>query len=510
MSDLDPLVGWGLRPVQAADHPALNPYLTSLADPLSDYTFSQIFTWRNSLRILWRQLHGHLCVFANGAGDLTLLIPPIGTGNGGGDAALAAAFELMDDYNAQHRVPERSRVEYASAELLARFDASRVAPEPMGTDYVYDVNRMIDLAGGDLASKRQAKNRFVRDHAHRVERYDAARHLAGCVALLESWKVHQDAQHPAEPTTNAIKRQKESLATELALRHADELGLKGLVVYVTRADGGESIRGFTFGEPLGRDQSSIVVEKTDLAVKGLAQFIFSEFCRQCWSDRPLVNAGDDWGLETLAWTKNSYRPVKLLQKYLLRKVPAVAVAVPPIDSGMGVSPMHDRDGHATGKPVIRAARKDDLPAMLELEQACFDAYRLSPRQLQYHQRNPNSVLRVAERGGRVIGHALALVRHHRSGMSGRLYSLVVRADGRGQGIGRDLLTDILADLVGRGVKRIYLEVERTNTVAIALYERLGFRSVGALPDYYGAGRDGVHMVAEITTRAPVPAPPIAA
>ena len=88
-------------------------------------------------------MHGHLCVFANGAGDLTLLMPPIGSGAGGGDAALAAAFELMDDYNARHRVPDRSRVEYASAELLARFDPARVSARPMGTDYVYDVNRMI-------------------------------------------------------------------------------------------------------------------------------------------------------------------------------------------------------------------------------------------------------------------------------------------------------------------------------------------------------------------------------
>ena len=47
----------------------------------------------------------------------------------------------------------------------------------MGFDYVYDVNRMIDLAGGDLASKRQAKNRFLRNYAYRVEPYSAARHL---------------------------------------------------------------------------------------------------------------------------------------------------------------------------------------------------------------------------------------------------------------------------------------------------------------------------------------------
>ena len=70
--------GWGLRNVEASDAATLSAYFATLAEPLSDYTFSQIFTWRNSLRLLWRELHGHLCVFANGTGDLTLLLPPIG------------------------------------------------------------------------------------------------------------------------------------------------------------------------------------------------------------------------------------------------------------------------------------------------------------------------------------------------------------------------------------------------------------------------------------------------
>ena len=135
-------------------------------------SFAQLFTWRNSLRILWKEIQGHLCVFANGTGDLTLLLPPIG--DTGGDRALAAAFELMDDYNAVHGAPNRSRVEYVSDELLIRFSPQAIHVEPMGADYVYDLRRMIDLAGGDLAGKRQAKNRFCRNYDHRVEPYDPA------------------------------------------------------------------------------------------------------------------------------------------------------------------------------------------------------------------------------------------------------------------------------------------------------------------------------------------------
>src|SRR6266550_3837922 len=179
--DEDPLSGLGLVQVQLTHRATMDRYFQSLNTPLSDYTFAQIFSWRNSLRIAWTQIHGHLCVFANGTGDLTLLIPPVGDTNS--DAALRQAYEIMDEYNDAAGVPDRSRVEYVSDELLARFNVSTSDVTPLGADYVYDVNRMIDLAGGALASKRQAKNRFMRNYQYRVERYDKAKHLGACRRL---------------------------------------------------------------------------------------------------------------------------------------------------------------------------------------------------------------------------------------------------------------------------------------------------------------------------------------
>ena len=43
----------------------------------------------------------------------------------------------------------------------------------------------------------------------------------------------------------------------------------------------------------------------------------------------------------------------------------------------------------------------------------------------------------------------------------------------------------------------YLEVEQANTAAVNLYETLGFRSLGSLTDYYGEGRNGLHMVCDV-------------
>jgi len=483
----DPFSGYGLRPVHLADRDTFTAFFQSLRQPLSDYTFSQIYTWRNSLHIVWGVLAGHLCVFANGSGDLTLLIPPIGDTNG--DNALRAAFDLMNDYNSKQGVPERTRVEYASEELLARFDRARLNVVPMGTDYIYDTQRMIDLAGGDLASKRQAKNRFCRLYEHRVETYGAAQHLEGCLALLERWRTHQDAQHLEEPNINAIKRQKETIATELALRSSAELGFKGLVVHVKDPATHEwSLRGFTFGEYLGADQSSIVIEKTDLEVKGLAQFIFSEFCRRYFADRPLCNVGDDWGLESLAWTKISYRPVKLLQKYAMTMARSTGIS---------------RASSAPAQVLVRPATKDDLAATVELETACFASdLSLKKRQLQYLQQRSTAVFLVAESAGRVVGEGIALVRQHTGGRSGRIYSLAVDQSRRGEGVGQRLLHAMLDELAARGVKRVYLEVEQSNAAAIALYQRHGFRSIGTLPDYYGDGRHAMHMMWEAPALVP--------
>jgi ribosomal protein S18 acetylase RimI-like enzyme len=492
----DPFPGYGLRPVELADQDSFRPYFASLAEPLSDYTFSQIYTWRNSLHIVWKIIDGHLCVFANGSGDLTLLIPPIGQTNT--NQALKQAFELMDDYNARQGVPERTRVEYASEELLGRLDRGQLDVSPMGTDYVYDVRRMIDLAGGDLSSKRQAKNRFMRLYPYRVESYDPAKHLDSCLALLAGWRVHQDAQHLEEANANCIKRQKETIATELALRSATELGFKGMVVYAgaERPTGSApnfnpqpatdelQLKAFTFGENLGSDSSSIVIEKTDLETKGLAQFIFSEFCRESWADRPLTNVGDDWGLESLAWTKMSYRPVKLLQKYTLGKIkPVMAVVECDLST-----------------PSIRLAGKDDLTATVDLEKACFSSdLSLKKRQLQYLQQRKSAVFLVAEQNGHVVGEGIALVRQHKGRTSGRIYSLAVNENHRGKQIGRTLLKAMVDQLASRGVKRIYLEVEQSNIKAVALYERNGFRCIGKLPNYYSPGSDGLHMMMDLST-----------
>ncbi|HYF64787.1 MAG TPA: GNAT family N-acetyltransferase [Herpetosiphonaceae bacterium] len=55
-----------------------------------------------------------------------------------------------------------------------------------------------------------------------------------------------------------------------------------------------------------------------------------------------------------------------------------------------------------------------------------------------------------------------------------LFDIVVAAERRGQGLGRQLIDSLLAWAIGRGARRAYLQVVAGNAPARRLYDRLGF------------------------------------
>ncbi len=65
-------------------------------------------------------------------------------------------------------------------------------------------------------------------------------------------------------------------------------------------------------------------------------------------------------------------------------------------------------------------------------------------------------------------------------------NICIRADLRGQGVGRRLLTWLLDEARGSGQGWVFLEVRPTNRPAILLYESLGFTPVGLRRGYYQA------------------------
>ncbi len=63
-------------------------------------------------------------------------------------------------------------------------------------------------------------------------------------------------------------------------------------------------------------------------------------------------------------------------------------------------------------------------------------------------------------------------------------NLAVRPECRGQGVGRTLLEFVLRLAAGLGARRATLEVRRSNSAALKLYEHMGFTVAGVRRNYY--------------------------
>ncbi|PXB97623.1 GNAT family N-acetyltransferase, partial [Pseudomonas aeruginosa] len=123
--------------------------------------------------------------------------------------------------------------------------------------------------------------------------------------------------------------------------------------------------------------------------------------------------------------------------------------------------------------TLRPAGVDDLSALVELENRCFDYDRLSRRNFQWMLTRAHASLTVAEGDGGVLGYALVLF--HEGTSLARLYSIAIDPRARGIGLGQKLLE--AAEQAARDNDRAYmrLEVRPDNRGAIALYERNGYR-----------------------------------
>ncbi len=132
--------------------------------------------------------------------------------------------------------------------------------------------------------------------------------------------------------------------------------------------------------------------------------------------------------------------------------------------------------------TLRPAGADDLSALVELENRCFDYDRLSRRNFQWMLTRAHASLTVAEGDGGVLGYALVLF--HEGTSLARLYSIAIDPRARGIGLGQKLLE--AAEQAARDNDRAYmrLEVRPDNRGAIALYERNGYRPFATVRDYY--------------------------
>lgn len=152
----------------------------------------------------------------------------------------------------------------------------------------------------------------------------------------------------------------------------------------------------------------------------------------------------------------------------------------------------------THKIVIRKATKNDLAAILDIEDFSFDWFDRFPASLflYYMHKYNDGFFVVLGPSGSVVGYAIIVeARNH-----AYLFSIAVHPEKRNNGYGELLLKFLESNCSEKGFSKLRLDVRVDNKAAVELYKKLGYIEVKKKKNFYGDGIDAFLMEKTVDCR----------
>lgn len=172
-------------------------------------------------------------------------------------------------------------------------------------DYIYEVEKMITLAGKKLHGKRNHINKFQANYPNWSYESLTKENMQECLEMAEEWKHKNLCEEKGE-------KHAEFCVTRRAIQNFEELKLRGGIL---RAAG--EIVAFTLGEELNKEMFVVHIEKAFAQVQGAYPMINQQFLIHEASSYKYVNREEDTGAEGLRKAKLSYYPAFLQEKGVL-------------------------------------------------------------------------------------------------------------------------------------------------------------------------------------------------
>jgi hypothetical protein len=258
--------------------------------------------WRNAYQIEWAVEEDFLYIRASW-GNHKFALQPFGP-----HQRLVSALETWQRYFTGLGLPfvmqgvEAPVVNLIQEQLPGQFE---IVSDRDNFDYVYRAEDLIELKGRSYHSKKNHVNSFRKNYSD-YQYLPLTTDLIGqCVENTIEWCKKRGCYK--DPLLLAEKD-----AIIEVLNNFSVLGLEGGVITI-----GDKVEAFSFGEPLNTDTAVIHVEKGNPDIKGIYAVINQEFCQNSWSHMEYINREEDMGIPGLRKAKQSYHPVKMVEKFVI-------------------------------------------------------------------------------------------------------------------------------------------------------------------------------------------------
>ncbi|MCX8027304.1 MAG: ribosomal protein S18-alanine N-acetyltransferase [Thermodesulfovibrionales bacterium] len=109
--------------------------------------------------------------------------------------------------------------------------------------------------------------------------------------------------------------------------------------------------------------------------------------------------------------------------------------------------------------------------------------------------NPNCICLKVSVNNQIAGYLIARIIIDECHVT----NLFVKDCFRTRGIGSALMEGLFKEISNKGIKRVFLELRMSNTKAIRLYEKFGFRRIAIRKNLYtNPSEDGVFMLKDLS------------
>ena len=301
------------REITLEDKPLVEDKICASGCHGADYSFANLYMWRKAYRTLIAFCDSRLLV---GMPQWNVYAYP----KGDGDVRNSIETLLEEAHSRGNKLRIRGLTEKTLQEFLPLYgDRFEISEDRDNADYIYSAEKLCDLPGRHLSSKRNHIKHFERNgewEFHRIAP-DSCGMFTSCggsadfkVSSIEEARAFVDEFYKEK---NDPELADEAGAIGDMFEHYKALGFIGGLLY----QNGEPVA-FTAGTKLDNEVFDTHFEKALPGVEGAYTMVNREFARMIHAEFPEMlyfNREEDMGIDGLRRAKLSYHPDILLMKY---------------------------------------------------------------------------------------------------------------------------------------------------------------------------------------------------
>ena len=291
----------------------LEEYLNGFEYGTSGLSFSAQYMWRDINQFSWEIIGDYMCI--SGVSHLELeegielpfLFPPLTrTGEYDKESLRRTILEVRDLFESKGHPFSLRLVPFHIMEIIKEaVPEMKWEDDRPNYDYIYRTKDLIELAGRDFHKKKNHLNYFKKTYQYEYVRMTSDM-ADEAMQFIAEFNARKDVpEHEME----LLKMEEEAM--EDVFRNIEAVGYEAGAI---RIDG--KIEAIAVGGRLGTKMITEHVEKANVEYRGLYQAINNEFCKHVASWAKYINREEDMGIPNLRKAKLSYRPCKLLEKYI--------------------------------------------------------------------------------------------------------------------------------------------------------------------------------------------------